>query len=105
MCIQRHCVDNVCRVSAVSTLSFKLVMLMRQVVLAGVLHHKMMARVLRAPLVFFDRTPVGRIVARFSQVSVGLPLKTGDVLCVSCVFQPSSGACSKSSFVKTAEVS
>ena len=83
MCIQRHCVDNVCRVSAVSTLSFKLVMLMRQVVLAGVLHHKMMARVLRAPLVFFDRTPVGRIVARFSQVSVGLPQKKRD----SCCFQ------------------
>lgn len=34
---------------------------------SATLHHKMLHRVMRAPMAFFDTTPMGRIVNRFSQ--------------------------------------
>ncbi|KAL8596852.1 hypothetical protein ACOMHN_060660 [Nucella lapillus] len=50
---------------ALVSLSFKVTQLMRQIHVAGMLHHRMLSRVLRAPIAFFDTTPVGRILHRF----------------------------------------
>ena len=59
-------------VAAVTTMAFKIIKLLRTVFTARVLHHKMLSRVLQAPMTFFDTTPVGRIVNRFSSVSTSL---------------------------------
>ncbi|XP_076469030.1 multidrug resistance-associated protein 1-like [Babylonia areolata] len=53
-------------IQSVATMSFKTVMLLRKVVVARILHNRMLSRVLHAPMTFFDTTPVGRIVTRFS---------------------------------------
>jgi len=39
----------------------------RAVVASKVLHHRMLSAVLRAPLMFFETTPAGRILNRFSR--------------------------------------
>ncbi|XP_067676618.1 multidrug resistance-associated protein 1-like isoform X2 [Haliotis asinina] len=39
----------------------------RSVYASRILHHKMLTNVLRVPMSFFDTTPIGRIVNRFSQ--------------------------------------
>ncbi|ODM88268.1 Multidrug resistance-associated protein 1 [Orchesella cincta] len=52
---------------AVFILIATLIMALGTVKSANVLHFKMLQRILRAPLAFFDVTPIGRIVNRFSR--------------------------------------
>lgn len=42
-------------------------MAFRRIHAARTLHRSMLVRLLRAPMSFFDTTPVGRILNRFSQ--------------------------------------
>ena len=37
---------------------------------ASVLHGTMLTRILRSPMAFFDTTPLGRILNRFSKVCI-----------------------------------
>ncbi|XP_076444665.1 multidrug resistance-associated protein 1-like [Babylonia areolata] len=46
---------------------YSIVMALRRVHAARTMHQKMLNRLLRAPMAFFDTTPLGRIVNRFSQ--------------------------------------
>ncbi|GAV03421.1 hypothetical protein RvY_13847 [Ramazzottius varieornatus] len=59
-----------------------------QIRASRLLHFNMLARVLRAPMAFFDTTPLGRIVNRFSKdidtVDTGLPMNIR--MWLNCVF-------------------
>ncbi|XP_076445818.1 multidrug resistance-associated protein 1-like [Babylonia areolata] len=46
---------------------YSILMALRRVHAARTMHQKMLNRLLRAPMAFFDTTPLGRIVNRFSQ--------------------------------------
>lgn len=52
---------------AVTTIAFNVIEAFRATNAAKVLHHDMLTNVLRCPMSFFDTTPIGRIVNRFSQ--------------------------------------
>lgn len=56
---------------------------------AKVLHAYLLAGVLRAPLQFFEVTPIGRIISRFSKdvdvLDTSLPFQTSDV--IYCTFE------------------
>jgi len=56
---------------------------------AKVMHHVMLCGVLRAPLTFFDTTPTGRIIARFSKdidvVDTTIPHQLSDLMY--CLFE------------------
>lgn len=52
---------------AISILLATLIMALGTVKSANVLHFNMLKRILRAPLQFFDVTPIGRIINRFSR--------------------------------------
>lgn len=45
---------------------YAIILSLGMVTAAGRLHHKMLRKILRAPMAFFDTTPVGRITNRFS---------------------------------------
>ena len=49
--------------------------LVRMIRATGVLHEKMLRNILRGPMSFFDTTPIGRIVNRFSQDIESIDLK------------------------------
>jgi len=53
--------------SALTTVVFIFIEAFRATHAAKVLHHNMLVNVLRGPMTFFDTTPVGRIINRFSQ--------------------------------------
>ncbi|XP_046325609.2 multidrug resistance-associated protein 1-like [Haliotis rufescens] len=52
---------------ALFVLGFAFLIHIRSVHASRILHHKMLTNVLRVPMSFFDTTPIGRIVNRFSQ--------------------------------------
>lgn len=56
---------------------------------AMTMHQHILTGCLRAPLAFFDTTPTGRILSRFSKdvdvVDVTLPMQLSDM--ISCVFE------------------
>jgi len=54
--------------SGIAVIGYSFLQAFRAVRAARNLHHDMLVNVLRAPMSFFDTTPVGRIVNRFSQV-------------------------------------
>ncbi|XP_052284442.1 multidrug resistance-associated protein 1-like isoform X2 [Dreissena polymorpha] len=69
---------------AIAVLIYSLVQAFCVIEAAKVLHQKLLVNVLRGPMSFFDTTPVGRIVNRFSQdieaVDSTLPEKIVEVL-------------------------
>ncbi|XP_063235805.1 multidrug resistance-associated protein 1-like isoform X3 [Bacillus rossius redtenbacheri] len=74
---------------AVATVFNTLVPLLGGIVAAGILHRNLLSSVFHAPLFFFDTTPVGRILNRFSQdvdvLDVVIPEQLNDLLY--CVFE------------------
>ncbi|XP_052804271.1 multidrug resistance-associated protein 1-like isoform X1 [Mya arenaria] len=52
---------------AVLVLSYAVFAAMRMIHAAGVMHNGMLANILKLPMAFFDTTPLGRIVNRFSR--------------------------------------
>ena len=72
----------------VLVLSYACIAILGMIHAAKILHHKMLINVLRGPMSFFDTTPVGRIVNRFSQdvnaVDAELPNKIENFL--DCLF-------------------
>jgi len=53
-------------VSALFVLLFIGIFMVRSIAAAKTLHQKMLHSVIRSPMSFFDTTPIGRIVNRFS---------------------------------------
>ncbi|CAG2204025.1 ABCC1 [Mytilus edulis] len=53
-------------VQGIMVLIYSLVAILRQVRASGQLHFDMLNNIMKAPMAFFDTTPVGRIVNRFS---------------------------------------
>ena len=56
-------------------LCYSITALVRMIRATSVLHEKMLRNVLRGPMSFFDTTPIGRIVNRFSQDVESIDLK------------------------------
>lgn len=52
--------------TAIAVLAYSVLASVSMVTAAGNLHSRMLSNVLRAPMMFFDTTPSGRIVNRFS---------------------------------------
>ncbi|XP_046560393.1 multidrug resistance-associated protein 1-like [Haliotis rubra] len=52
---------------ALFVLGYAFLIHIRSVYASRILHHKMLTNVLRVPMSFFDTTPIGRILNRFSQ--------------------------------------
>jgi len=61
-----HCITALLFV-ALLLLIYAMLLANRAVVASRVLHHGMLSSVLRAPLTFFEMTPAGRILNRFSR--------------------------------------
>ena len=61
--------------SAVMVVCYSVTALVRMIRATGVLHEKMLRNILRGPMSFFDTTPIGRIVNRFSQDIESIDLK------------------------------
>ncbi|OWF48638.1 multidrug resistance-associated protein 1-like isoform X2 [Mizuhopecten yessoensis] len=53
-------------IQAVLVLIYGLMLAVRMVIAAGKLHEKMLYTIMRCPMAFFDTTPIGRIINRFS---------------------------------------
>lgn len=53
-------------IAGVLVFLYAIILSLGMVTAAGRLHHKMLRKILRAPMAFFDTTPVGRITNRFS---------------------------------------
>ncbi|XP_033748018.1 LOW QUALITY PROTEIN: multidrug resistance-associated protein 1-like [Pecten maximus] len=53
-------------IQAVLVLIYGLMLAVRMVIAAGKLHKKMLLTIMRCPMSFFDTTPIGRIINRFS---------------------------------------
>ena len=56
-------------------LCYSITALVRMIRATAVLHEKMLKNILRGPMSFFDTTPIGRIVNRFSQDIESIDLK------------------------------
>jgi len=54
-------------VQAVFVLIYAIIAAISMVVAAGILHNKMLKNILRSPMSFYDTTPIGRIINRFSR--------------------------------------
>ncbi|GFR98147.1 multidrug resistance-associated protein 1 [Elysia marginata] len=54
-------------VQAILILFYAIIAAIRMVKAAGALHHNMLSNIMRSPMVFFDTTPSGRILNRFSR--------------------------------------
>ncbi|KAH9490363.1 Canalicular multispecific organic anion transporter 2 [Bulinus truncatus] len=54
-------------IQGIFTYSFSASMLVKTVVASNVLHNAMLNNIMRSPMAFFDTTPIGRIVNRFSK--------------------------------------
>ncbi|KAK6983295.1 Canalicular multispecific organic anion transporter 2 [Biomphalaria glabrata] len=54
-------------IQGIFTYSFSASMLVKTVVASNVLHNAMLNNIMRSPMSFFDTTPIGRIVNRFSK--------------------------------------
>ena len=63
----KFCVNGVLLIVALFLLVYAALLANRSVAASRVLHHQMLSAVLRAPLTFFETTPAGRIVNRFSR--------------------------------------
>ena len=69
------CMLIVSYISAVMVVCYSVTALVRMIRATGVLHEKMLRNILRGPMSFFDTTPIGRIVNRFSQDIESIDLK------------------------------
>jgi ABC-type multidrug transport system fused ATPase/permease subunit len=71
-------------VQSLSVLSAVIILALGGVRASGTLHRQMLERVLASTMAFFDTTPVGRIVNRFSkdmdEVDVMIPMHVKDIL-------------------------
>ena len=63
----RHQIQCVLLISAVFIVIYSVIMAFRHIYASRLMHRKMLQRLMRAPMSFFDTTPLGRIVNRFSQ--------------------------------------
>lgn len=61
-------------------LCYSVTALVRMIRATAVLHEKMLKNILRGPMSFFDTTPIGRIVNRFSQDIESIDLKIPESL-------------------------
>ena len=77
-CVERYIVLFV----ALFLLIYAALLAHRAVAASRVLHHRMLAAVLRAPLSFFETTPAGRVLNRFSR-----DIETVDTLLPSLIDQ------------------
>lgn len=81
--------DPVIVVTAISSFFADLMPFMACWRAAKILHMQLLNNVLKTPLQFFERTPIGRILARFSKdvdvLDTLLPMQTTDV--VYCTFE------------------
>ena len=66
--------------TVVSQFGFSMAIFLGGVFASEILHHRLLNRIIRAPMLFFETTPLGRIINRFStdmdKADTNIPLAT-----------------------------
>ena len=87
-CWKSHVLAHFISVSGVLIMCYATVHKNNWIKAAGNIHNDFLMKVLRAPMSFFDTTPTGRIVNRFSKdiesIDHGLPQRMGEMIDACC---------------------